>query len=481
MLSIIITAHNEGEEVKLTCEDVLQNAGCPVEVIAVDDGSTDGSFDNLPKEVKIIRRPRKTGVASSRNLAVKEARGDYLMFLDAHQRVAKDTPARMADAAKRTNSLIVPGVGALYSARTHLNFGGYLEIKDKRLHSRWSRHTPKDRLEPVVSFVAPGWVISRVNFIRIGGWNLPLFNWGSTEVTIALKCLMCGIPVLADRDAVTWHRFRNRAPYRLTNHGIWQNAYVLAKTCFSEETYREYWEPLYKSAYWKGAFRAVLDSLVLQAEHDGFQLMKTRSDAETLGVIDYAPNDYQKIIDDRTARLALFKASPNQMRKELYWLSERIQAIRPKAVLEIGAQVAGWLFCVAGFLASGAKMLTVDISDRDKDVRDKVISELKRTHPFASALKADSRSPEAVRFVREYFNNQPIDVLHIDGGHRLDTVTRDFENYYPLVRKGGLIIFHDIVSRNTDVPKFWEQIKPQYKTEEIHVRNDKFGIGVIWK
>jgi len=169
------------------------------------------------------------------------------------------------------------------------------------------------------------------------------------------------------------------------------------------------------------------------------------------------------------------------MRKELYWLSERIQAIRPKAVLEIGAQVAGWLFCVAGFLASGAKMLTVDISDRDKDVRDKVISELKRTHPFASALKADSRSPEAVRFVREYFNNRPIDVLHIDGGHRLDTVTRDFENYYPLVRKGGLIIFHDIVSRNTDVPKFWEQIKPQYKTEEIHVRNDKFGIGIIWK
>jgi predicted O-methyltransferase YrrM len=81
--------------------------------------------------------------------------------------------------------------------------------------------------------------------------------------------------------------------------------------------------------------------------------------------------------------------------------------------------------------------------------------------------------------------NQHLDYLFIDGDHRYEGVKRDFEMYGPLVRKGGLIAFHDIVEGPFDavggVPQFWREVKPQYRHREII--NDPlqggFGIGIL--
>ncbi len=39
--------------------------------------------------------------------------------------------------------------------------------------------------------------------------------------------------------------------------------------------------------------------------------------------------------------------------------------------------------------------------------------------------------------------NKPIDVLFIDGDHRYEAVKKDFEDWLPLLKAGGFIIFHD--------------------------------------
>jgi predicted O-methyltransferase YrrM len=41
-------------------------------------------------------------------------------------------------------------------------------------------------------------------------------------------------------------------------------------------------------------------------------------------------------------------------------------------------------------------------------------------------------------------NEQNLDFLFIDGDHTYKGVKEDFEMYSPLVRKGGVIAFHDI-------------------------------------
>lgn len=55
----------------------------------------------------------------------------------------------------------------------------------------------------------------------------------------------------------------------------------------------------------------------------------------------------------------------------------------------------------------------------------------------------------------------PLDILFIDGSHNYFDVSRDYERHRAIVRRGGVIIFHDPVSC-TDVGKFLDEIKVPY-------------------
>jgi predicted O-methyltransferase YrrM len=81
-----------------------------------------------------------------------------------------------------------------------------------------------------------------------------------------------------------------------------------------------------------------------------------------------------------------------------------------------------------------------------------------------------------------------VDFLFIDGDHSYSGVKRDFEDYSPFVRPGGIIAFHDIVKRESEpdiqVWRFWKEIKQKYSHDEFiepGVSRRKIGIGVIYR
>ncbi len=79
------------------------------------------------------------------------------------------------------------------------------------------------------------------------------------------------------------------------------------------------------------------------------------------------------------------------------------------------------------------------------------------------------------------FADDSIDLLHIDGYHTYEAVTDDFNNWYPKVKPGGIILLHDIVARissNFGVWKFWEEISDKYDSFAFA---NGFGLGVIRK
>lgn len=109
-------------------------------------------------------------------------------------------------------------------------------------------------------------------------------------------------------------------------------------------------------------------------------------------------------------------------------------------------------------------------------------------------FREDSHQSQTLKKVKEYLNGEKIDFLFIDGDHTYEGVKKDFEMYAPLVREEGVIAFHDIVQDystrygiNTSsctggVPIFWNEIKNNYRRNEI-IKNpdqDGCGIGVIW-
>ena len=76
-----------------------------------------------------------------------------------------------------------------------------------------------------------------------------------------------------------------------------------------------------------------------------------------------------------------------------------------------------------------------------------------------------------------------VDFIFIDADHSYEGIKKDFEMYSLLVRKGGIIAFHDIIpSGYPTVYKFWNEEKEKYEYLEI-IRNRNqncYGIGIIF-
>ena len=88
LVSVIVPVFNASRTVKLAIDSILNQTYKNLEVIIIDDCSTDNSIDNLRKfyasdgRVHIIKLSRNQGVANARNVGIKLSKGRYIAFCD---------------------------------------------------------------------------------------------------------------------------------------------------------------------------------------------------------------------------------------------------------------------------------------------------------------------------------------------------------------------------------------------------------------
>ncbi len=85
-ISVVIPLYNKAATVQRALQSVLAQTVEPIEIIVVNDGSTDASAEvvsrlNIPG-VKLIHQ-NNAGVSAARNRGIQEARGEWIAFLDA--------------------------------------------------------------------------------------------------------------------------------------------------------------------------------------------------------------------------------------------------------------------------------------------------------------------------------------------------------------------------------------------------------------
>lgn len=93
-ISIVVLNYNNKNVIERCVKTLLtHNRRYQYEIIVVDNGSTDGSYEVLKEkygeEIKLVQN-QVNGCSSGRNLGAKEARGEYLFFLDSDQWVISD-------------------------------------------------------------------------------------------------------------------------------------------------------------------------------------------------------------------------------------------------------------------------------------------------------------------------------------------------------------------------------------------------------
>jgi len=93
LVSVIIVNYNGIGLLKVCLKSLVSQAYKQIEVILVDNASSDGSVDFVRKsypQIKVVENKRNLGFANGNNIGFREARGNLILFLNNDTRVTKD-------------------------------------------------------------------------------------------------------------------------------------------------------------------------------------------------------------------------------------------------------------------------------------------------------------------------------------------------------------------------------------------------------
>jgi CDP-glycerol glycerophosphotransferase len=101
LISVVIPVHGVEAYLNRCLDSVLSERTVPVEVIAVDDASPDGSGAILAARqdprLRVITNPAAVGPGPARDLGAKEAAGEYVWFVDGDDELAEGALAAVAE------------------------------------------------------------------------------------------------------------------------------------------------------------------------------------------------------------------------------------------------------------------------------------------------------------------------------------------------------------------------------------------------
>lgn len=111
-VSVIMPVYNVEHILEETLDYLINQSIKKIEIICIDDGSSDNSLNILNayakkyKNIKILQQDHE-GAGAARNKGIKEAKGEYLLFLDSDDIFHKDLCKKSYNRAKLFNSDIV--------------------------------------------------------------------------------------------------------------------------------------------------------------------------------------------------------------------------------------------------------------------------------------------------------------------------------------------------------------------------------------
>lgn len=86
LVSVIIPTYNRGYIIERAIESVQKQTYSEIEILVVDDGSTDNTEEIVSKisdsRIRYIKNPKNCGVSHTRNLGIAAAKGKYIAFQD---------------------------------------------------------------------------------------------------------------------------------------------------------------------------------------------------------------------------------------------------------------------------------------------------------------------------------------------------------------------------------------------------------------
>jgi len=183
---------------------------------------------------------------------------------------------------------------------------------------------------------------------------------------------------------------------------------------------------------------------------------------------------------------------PTQIKEEILELLKIIKDQKPKYILEIGTANGGTLFLFTKIAPDDATIISIDLPKGPFGGgypmwRSFLYQKFKKPNQKMILLREDSHKKETLEELKKILNGNQLDFLFIDGDHSYEGVKKDFQMYGSLVKKGGIVAFHDIAPKGVyelagEVPRFWQEISKQFNVKNIIFDENNqiaYGIGLL--
>jgi glycosyltransferase involved in cell wall biosynthesis len=220
LITVALCTHNHADRLQRTLDDLgrLDSPTRPWEIVVVDNGCTDGTPQMLAEPswrpagvpVRVVRE-MQLGLSNARNRALKEARGEYLLFVDDDETpdpqwlvaCEREMLAHAPDAlGGRIEVLFEGGDRPAWLQEEILGFLGQLNYGG----ARWLT-------EPSTPFYGGNFAIRRVLFATVGEFNPDLgrkgrVNAGGEDTDFYWRLLAGGYRVRWVPEAIIHHRIQ---------------------------------------------------------------------------------------------------------------------------------------------------------------------------------------------------------------------------------------------------------------------------------
>lgn len=184
LVSIIIPVYNSEKYIQQCLKSCSQQTYSNIEIIAVNDGSTDNSaclldcYATFETRLKVIHQ-KNQGVTIARRTAVDTSKGEWIFFLDSDDTIEDYTIEHLINTAHLENADLVIG-----------NFN-YIDEKGKLIRTQINRNENGNHIQSALQFKITsnlwGRLIKRTLFNHI--------SWASSEIKIG-EDIVCGIQLI---------------------------------------------------------------------------------------------------------------------------------------------------------------------------------------------------------------------------------------------------------------------------------------------
>lgn len=122
LISIIVPVYNTKDYLQRCLNSIVNQTYSNLEIIIIDDGSTDGSgqicdaYQSLDSRIKVFHQKNK-GAASARNSGLDKAKGEYIGFVDSDDYIREDMYASLYDGMGTGADIVCCGTVILFPAK----------------------------------------------------------------------------------------------------------------------------------------------------------------------------------------------------------------------------------------------------------------------------------------------------------------------------------------------------------------------------